>query len=181
MPRPGAGSYPGRMQRARGGTAGSRRAPVRLLAAWLALLGGVVTLAAQAPVLVHRCLPTDGLTGAAGVRLALLRPDVDCPAGTLALGGEPGHVMGLLVLVTVPVVVTHAVTALAAACVLAGAGLLLQAVAALGRVVLPRLPGPARVLVHRPRAVLADVVRRAVRPVLDVAVPRRGPPLLVGA
>lgn len=173
------------MERAGSGAAARRRAPVGLVAVVLALLAGVAALAAHAPVLVHRCLPADGLTGAAGIRLALLRPDADCPSGTLAVGGEPGQVLGLLVLVAVPVVVAHVLTALAAACVLAGAGILLRAVGALastlaGAVVaaLPGSPGP---VVDRPRAVVATAARLAVRPVLDAAVPRRGPPLAPAA
>nr|WP_297426589.1 hypothetical protein [uncultured Actinotalea sp.] len=158
-----------------------RRLPARVLVAWAALAGGVVALAAHAPVLVHRCLPADGLTGAAGVRLALLRPDADCPSGTLALGGEPGQVMGLLVLVAVPVVVAHVLTMLAAACVVAGAGLLVRAVGRLGRLVRPELPRAPRVPVGRPRAVVPVVVRDAVRTVLDAAVLRRGPPALAAA
>ncbi|WP_225755142.1 hypothetical protein [Actinotalea sp. Marseille-Q4924] len=169
------------MHQGRRGTAGVRRAPARLVVAWLALLAGVATLAAQAPVLVHRCLPADGLTGALGIRLALLRPDVDCPSGTLAVGAEPGQAMGLLVLVTVPVVVAHALSLLAAACVVAGAGLLLRAVGALSGAVVPTVPGVPRVVVDRARAVVASVVSRVVRPVLDTAVLRRGPPALVGA
>jgi hypothetical protein len=158
-----------------------RRLPARVLVAWVALAAGVVTLAAHAPVLVHRCLPSDGLTGSLGVRLALLRPDADCPSGTLALGGEPGQVMGLLVLVAVPVVVAHVLALLATACVVAGAGLLVRAVGRLGRLVRPELPRAPRVPVGRPRAVVPVVARAAVRTVLDAAVPRRGPPALVGA
>jgi hypothetical protein len=69
--------------------------------------------------------------------------------------------------------------------VLAGAGVLLRAVATLvgtltGAVV-ATLPGPPRLLVDRPRAVVATVVTDAVRPVLDAAVLRRGPPLALAA
>lgn len=181
MPLAGRGSYPGRMQRTRWGWAAARRVPPRVLAAWLVLVAGVTALAAHAPVLVHRCLPADGLTGGLGLRLALLRPDADCPAGTLAVGGEPGQVMGLLVLVAVPVVVAHVLSVLAAACVVAGAGLLVRAVTRLAGAVVPTLPGVPRSVVDRPRALVAAVVRVAFRPVLDAAVPRRGPPVLGGA
>ena len=53
------------MQQTRRVLAAVRRLPARVLVAWAALAGGVVALAAHAPVLVHRCLPADGLTGAA--------------------------------------------------------------------------------------------------------------------
>ncbi|EYR62114.1 hypothetical protein N866_11655 [Actinotalea ferrariae CF5-4] len=181
------------MQPARRGTAAPRRVPARLsarlparlsarvAAAWLALLAGVTALGAHAPVLVHRCLPADGLTGGLGIRLALLRPDADCPSGTLAVGGEPGQVMGLLVLVAVPVVVAHLLSLLAAAAVVAGAGVLVRAVGAVLGAVLPTLPGRPRAVVDRPHAVVATVVREVVRPVLDAAALRRGPPVLLGA
>jgi hypothetical protein len=169
------------MQRTRCGSATARRVPVRALAAWLALVAGVAALAAHAPVLVHRCLPADGVTGALGLRLALLRPEADCPSGTLAVGGETGQVMGLLVLVAVPVVVAHALSLLAAACVVAGAGLLVRAVTRLAGTVVPTLPGVPRSVVDRPRTLAAAVVRAAVRPVLDAAVPRRGPPVPAAA
>ncbi|MBC7289879.1 MAG: hypothetical protein H5T83_00910 [Actinotalea sp.] len=160
---------------------GRRRTLARLAVAWLALVAGVAALVAHAPVLVQRCLAADGLTGTVGVRLALLRPDADCPSGTLALGGEPGQVMGVLVLVAVPVVLAHVLTALAAACVLAGAGVLVRAVGALVGAVVPTLPGVPRLVVDRLRAVVADVAAPVVRAVRDASVLRRGPPLLAGA
>lgn len=169
------------MEQVRRGRATAGRLPVRALAAWLALAAGVVALAAHAPVLVHRCLPADGLTGGLGVRLALLRADADCPSGTLALGGEPERVMSLLVVVAVPVVLAHALSLLAAACVVAGARLLVRAVGRVAGVVLPVLPRAPRGAVERPRTVVAVAVGDVVRAVLDAGVPRRGPPLPAGA
>ena len=139
-------------------------------AAWLLVhLGGV---------LVHQCVDL-GAAGWVGLRLALLRSDLTGPSGTLAVGGEAGQVVGVVVVVALPLLVVHTLAAIAGLGALTG---------------LRRAFGAAlTVLVRRPRRVLAPVAPVVgPRPEEPVDVPswsvvtaaadgtpwRRGPPVL---
>lgn len=165
---------------------GTGRAPVRrgrawpLLAAALAALAAATTaLVAAGALLVHPCLPGDGVVGSLGVRLALLAPDADCPVGTLALGADAPTGGRLVVLVVLPVLLSHLATALAGVSVLvavrSGWRAVRDAVASLARR-LPAAPAAPAPLVRAtaPERPAVVVVRRGVG-----AVRRRGPPALL--
>lgn len=166
-----------------GGRGRSLAARVRpsAVAGAVVLLTAAVALVGRAEVLVHQCVAGDGMAGWLGLRLALLRADVDCPSGTLAVGADGRHVAGLLVVVALPVLLAHlavAATGLAVLAALRGAvRAVVEAVGALVR----RVPRPVRVLVVRARAAVAVVVRRAVAATGRGGVLRRGPPVLAPA
>lgn len=149
---------------------------VALLAALAAVTSASSSLARAGAVLVHQCV-ADGTAGAIGLRLALLRQDAACP-GQLALGGEPGRVVGVVVLVAVPVLLGHLVG------VLAGLGILARVrtgVRTVARVLGGLLRRPEPVAVHVAARPLAPVVRREATPrgpALTVR-PLRGPPLAI--
>lgn len=164
---PGAVSRPTALTRAR--TLGP------LVGLALAVAGGLWALGQHGALLVHRCVP-EGL--GVGVRLALLRPDADCPSG-LAVGAETPQVVAVVVMVTLPVLLAH----------LLGAGLglgLLGHVRAVVRgaatVLLGRRP-EARALATVPvhPLVPAVPVRVAVARLLAGDLRRRGPPVLLTA
>src|SRR5690554_484190 len=100
-----------RRDRARGAVrhdAGPRGAARPLGAAAVAVgLAGALTLLLglqrHASVIVHQCLPGEGLAGWLGVRLALLRAAVACPEGAVAVGGKGADVVGVTVMVALPV------------------------------------------------------------------------------
>jgi hypothetical protein len=128
--------------------------------------GGLAALVRLGSLAVHQCT-ADGAAGAIGLRLALLRHDPMCPSGTLAVGGDRQHVIGVLVLVALPVLLAHLAGAAAAVGVLARIRSGLRAVARV-------LAG----LVARPEPTTA-VVRREAGPVpaLALAAPLDGPPV----
>ncbi len=153
----------------------SRRWPL-LAAAFVAAVGAAVAaLVAAGALLVHPCLPGDGVVGSLGVRLALLQPGSDCPVGTLALdAGSPSA--RLVVLVALPVLLAHLATALAGVSVLVVARSVGRAVRSAVGSLAPRLPGAPGT---RPRPVRAPAAGptgavATARPVGGVR--RRGPP-----
>jgi len=118
-----------------------------------ALIGA---LAGPAQLLVHTCVPGAGSLGWLGLRLALLRSSVECPNGSLALGGTGAQGALVVISIAVPTLLAHLLA-------LAG-GVSLSAVLAraasearrvLGAVlwVLPGAPrarrGPAALVAHR--------------------------------
>lgn len=114
---------------------------------------GATLLARQGFAVVHQCLPDPGAWGVIGMHLALVRESPDCPAGTVALGGEPGAAVTVLGVLAFPVLLAHL-------------GVLL--VAALASAVVTRALGRARVVV--------DAAARGVRAlvggrIVAVAVP----------
>jgi hypothetical protein len=126
------------------------------------------------------CLPAVGRGAAAGVELALLRPDAACPPGTAAAGPTLLAAWAAL-LVTVLIVAGHALVATVAALVLAAGSASLRVLRTLGGVLLAPLPELAAVPVTgRPRI---RATRTRVRRVWRWVTPaqRRGPPLTATA
>jgi hypothetical protein len=117
---------------------------VRVLAALCVLSGGLGLLARHGAVTVQQCVAGDGAAGWLGLRLALLRADAACPSGTLAVGGSGGRVMGVVVLVTLPVLVAH----------LAGLGVGLGALGRLRRALEAARSVLAWVVPHLPASVV---------------------------
>jgi len=141
----------------------------------------VAPLVRSGALVFHPCVPGDGPLGWLGLRLAILRPDAACPSGTLTVEGRTGGTVGLLVIVTLPLVATHL------ASLAAGMGLVALLHAALRAVCLllaravrrplaspsVQTPSPHVALVATPTVA---VIRR------DLASPRRrGPPVLAFA
>ncbi|MCL3861502.1 hypothetical protein [Actinotalea sp. K2] len=158
-----------------------RPGPLAALAVLVAVLGAGTLLVQQGAVLVHQCVVGDGLAGRLGLSLALLRAGGECPAGTLAIGGEGTRVMGVVVVVALPVLLAH----LVAAGLGVGLGSRLRAVAAAAVSVLgsiaPRLPVRVEVHLRAAHPVLwARSTRRGASSVL-VSPWRRGPPVLLPA
>lgn len=149
----------------------------------LALLTGLVALLVRTgTLLVHACLPGDGVVGALGVRLALLGPGADCPEGTLGLTGEGAGAARLVVLVALPVVLGYVAAALAgvstAVVVRAGRRALAACLAPLG-VLRRHLPGAPLLVTSRPTSArVPERVDVLVGQVLGALVRRRGPPVL---
>ena len=153
------------------------------LVALLAVTSGVVALGRTGSLLVHHCVPGDGVDGWLGLRLALLRADSACPTESLAVGGDGRHVLGVAVVVALPVLLGH----------LAGVGLglgALGALRALGRAALGAVALLGGLLGRLPGAVV-PLVRRVARTVpasgstrggaVAAGVPwRRGPPGRLG-
>ncbi len=72
------------------------------------LLGAAISLLEHRGfALLHQCVPDAGAFGWMGVHLAVVRTSNECPAGTLALGGEPDGVAAVLAAVTLPVLLLH--------------------------------------------------------------------------
>jgi hypothetical protein len=147
---------------------------------------GLVTMAGPAVALlgrggalvVHPCVPGDGLLGWMGLRLAILRPDVACPAGTFSVDGLAGGTVGLVVIVALPLLATH----LASLAVTLGLAARLHAALRVVRLLLAtavrRLPASPSVRTPSSHvAVLAAPMVAVIQ--REVASPwRRGPPLL---
>jgi hypothetical protein len=156
--------------------------PPLAVGAVLALVSGLgAVFVSQTQFALHACLPGEGPVGWLGLRLALLRASVDCPEGTLALGGSTSRSALVVVSVAVPTLLAHL---LAAAC-----GLSLSALAARAASGVREVLGAAwRVLPAAPRATTwraARVVTARTVVVLrragDAAHPDRGPPAPVAA
>ncbi|WP_372594634.1 hypothetical protein [Actinotalea sp.] len=147
------------------------------LAAVLTLAVSVVpVLVRSGSLLVHQCV-SDGTAGWLGLRLALLRPDANCPTGTLAVGPDGGQALAIVVLVAVPVLVAHLVAMAAGLGLARHARLLVGAVLRLLGGPFRTRPAPATTLVRPVRLLALVRTVRAPGPV-DVRVPlRRGPPL----
>ena len=140
----------------------------------LAAVGVTGQLGRFGGLVVHQCV-ADGGFGWLGLRLALLRVDAVCPDGTLAVGGDQGQVLALVVGVAAPVLLGH----LLAACLGVGVAAHLRRVA---RAALVLLRGTAAVpddVAPLPSGVPVAVGARHLRPVTHNAplVPWwRGPP-----
>lgn len=148
----------------------------------LTLVGSAAALLERwGALVVHSCVPGRGLFGWLGLRLAILRPDAACPAGTFAVDGQTGGTVGLLVIVAVPLMATH-LTSLAVALGLAARlHAALRAVCLLLASVLRRVPTSPSV--RMPSSHGAVLVALAVAVIQrDLASPwRRGPPVLAFA
>lgn len=131
---------------------------------------------------LHACVPDGGPLGWMGIHLALVRSSAQCPAQTLALGGEPGQVAVVLATVALPVVVLHVAGLFAAAGALAALGRGISRAGALVRArVRAVLTGPVLVAAGGARraAVLAQPrVRDGKHEALARVPARRGPPAL---
>lgn len=115
------------------------------------VLSSVAYLVQQGAVTVHECV-AGGDLGGFGLALALLRTDPSCPDGLLAVGGEPRHVIGVVVLVAIPVLFAHLVAAMAGVGVVTRLHRMLRGLVALLRTVCripatPPLRGVVRVVV----------------------------------
>lgn len=166
----------------RGGRRMSAGRLAMLVGGLLAVVGAVAWMAAHLiPIVaVGRCVSPDPPLAWLGVHLALLQEHPDCSAGQLALDAGPGHAAGLVVMVTVPTLLTNLLTALGAV----GWWVALRAVAARAGALLRRL-WPVLPTLLRP------VVAAGARPVVVQAplrrpwqldrspVVRRGPPASV--
>ncbi|WP_407344618.1 hypothetical protein [Pengzhenrongella phosphoraccumulans] len=142
-------------------------------------LGAVVVTRTQ--FALHACLPGEGPVGWLGLRLALLRDSVDCPEGTLALGGSASRSALVVVSVALPTLLVHLV---AAVCGASLSALLARAASGI-RVVLRAawrvLPGVPRAPGVRSRRVIGRVLVGVLRRAGDTAHPDRGPPVLLAA
>lgn len=150
-----------------------------VLAGAVALLAGLGALGERGIALVHHCVAGTGSFAWWGTRLAMVRHSDSCPEGTLALGGAPDDVAGVIAAVALPVVVLHGLAALGGL----GAGrYLARCFRQLALLVRPRLPGrPPRglVAVRREPRWRAAVGLPAVRTLLLASAQgRRGPPLV---
>ncbi len=144
-----------------------------------ALVAVVAVLGAAGALLVHPCLPGDGLVGAVGLRLAVLGPDAECPVGTLGFAADGSQAARLVVLVALPVLVAHLAAALAGLSVLVAARALWRGVRSAVRVLARRLPVAAGVVSRVVRTLPAvPAGTPVVRPAVAV-VRRRGPPALL--
>ncbi|MDO8106640.1 hypothetical protein Q6348_05445 [Isoptericola sp. b441] len=153
-------------------------APLAAVLAALSVVGvGFATASRFGAILVHQCVAGDGMAGALGLRLALLRPDAACPSGALAVGGDSRQVMGVLVVVALPLLLVHLLGLTMAAGLLARIGLAVRTVV---RVLagLVRRPEPARPALPRcARPVPAGLLRGAVEGAPVGSPLLRGPPL----
>lgn len=76
-------------------------AAAAVLPALAAVLGGVLQ--------VTRCVAVPDGVATVGLHLALLRAAPECPTTGVALGGESEHVVAIAVMLTVPLLLVHAV------------------------------------------------------------------------
>lgn len=148
------------------------------LAGAMTLLAALGALGERGIALVHHCVAGTGTFAWWGTRLAMVRHSDTCPEGSLALGGAPDDVAGVIAAVALPVVVLHALVGLGG---LGAWRYLARCFRQLALLVRPRLAvRPARVLVavrREPRwrdAVGLPVGRSLL---LACAQVRRGPPL----
>lgn len=142
----------------------------------LAALPGL--LVRHGSVVLHQCVPAEGTAGWLGLRLALLRAEPDCPSGTLAVGGEPRQVLGVVVMVALPLLAAHLVAAAVGIGLAARLHRVVRSAAALLAGVVRRLPGLPGLVVRRLRPAVAAAVARAPRGEPVLGPPRRGPPAL---
>lgn len=159
----------------------ARRRGWLLLAPALAMLAPLLAwLTRDGAVLVDRCV-ADGAAGQLGLRMALVRTEVDCPSG-LALGAEGRTVTAIALMVAVPVLLAHVVGACAGLGVAAVVG---SALAAVARVLGARRRGPVREvavgLVAEPPVPVPGQMWSVVPVGTGCAPWRRGPPALAFA
>lgn len=143
-------------------------------AAVLALVGA---FAGRSQVMLHACLPGHGPLGWLGLRLALARSSVDCPEGTLALGGTGARSALVVVWIAAPTLLVHL---LAAACGVSLSALLARAASGIGVLlgaVLRVLPGAPRAPWVRAAGVVGRDLAVAPTRVLAMRHPDRGPPV----
>ncbi len=130
---------------------------------------------------LHACLPGEGPIGWLGLRLALLRGSVDCPEGTLALGGSASRSALVVVSVALPTLLVHL---LAAVCGASLSALLARAASGIRAVIGAAwhgLPGTPRAPGVRVRRVIGAVRAGVLRRAGDLAHPDRGPPVPLAA
>lgn len=140
-------------------------------------LGAVLgELGRHGALLVHQCVP-GGPVGWFGLQLALLRPDATCASG-LAVGGEQRQMIGVVVIVTVPVLLAN----LAVAALGVGLGTrlrrLVRAVAVVMASLARRLPAPGAPVRVTGRTQVDARPSAAAGRGLAVVPWRRGPPSL---
>ena len=165
------------MARPRQRRPGLTLAPVALALA--TLVAGAAMLSRQGALTVHQCVPGDGTAGWLGLRLALLRADVACPTGSLAVGGDSRQIMGVVVTVALPVLLAHLAGVGLGLGLLARVRTIVRSAAGVLAAVLPRLPR-GRTLGVRRAPVLLSSAWSWVAGRLGVEVPwRRGPPELL--
>lgn len=149
-----------------------------VLAGAVALLAGLGALGERGIALVHHCVAGTGSFAWWGTRLAMVRHSETCPEGTLALGGAPDDVAGVIAAVALPVVVLHGLAGLGG---LGAWRYLARCFRQLARLVRPRLAlrrSRALVAVRREPGWRDAVGLPAVRTLLlACAQVRRGPPL----
>lgn len=146
------------------------------------VLGVVVTqLEQRGFALLHQCVPDGGALSWLGMHLAVVRTSVECPAGTLALGGQPDGVAAVVAAITLPVLLLHFGGGFAgmglvahlrkslARCVHLGRRLRFAVLTVVG---LPVAPDVSPAL---PRTEVARMPRRLALALVPV---RRGPPLV---
>lgn len=150
-----------------------------VVAGAVTLLAGLGALGERGIALVHHCVAGTGSFAWWGTRLAMVRHSDTCPEGTLALGGAPDDVAGVIAAVALPVVVLHGLAGLGALGVWRHLARCFRQLARLVRPTLTLRPARALVAVRpEPRwrdAVGLPVVRTLL---LAGAQGRRGPPLV---
>lgn len=147
--------------------------PPLVAVAVVALVG---VLAARAQLVLHACLPGEGPLGWLGLRLALLRTSVDCPEGSLALGGSTARSALVVVSIALPTLLVHL---LAATCGVSLSALLARAASGIREVLgagLRVLPGAPRAPWVRAALVVGRDLAMVPTRVLATRHPDRGPP-----
>lgn len=155
--------------------------PIVAVAVLAAVAGLAVALPGPIRLALHSCLPGEGPAGWLGLRLALLRSSVDCPDGTLALGGSTASSALVVASVALPTVLLHV---LAAVCGVRLSALVARAASGLRRIFRAAwrvLPGSPRAPWVRACGVAARAPAVICRRVGDVVHPDRGPPALAAA
>lgn len=151
-----------------------------ILAGAATLLAVVGALGERGIAVVHHCVAGGGSFAWWGTRLAMVRHSDVCPEGTLALGGAPDDVAGVIAAVTVPLLLLHAGLGLGGLGVGRHLGRCFRQVARLVRPVVsarPMLPVlPIRREAPRYEVIGLPPVRSLL---LASAQVRRGPPLAV--
>ena len=122
-----------------------------------ALIGA---LAGPAQLVVHTCVPGTSSLGWLGLRLALLRSSVDCPNGSLALGGSVAQSALVVISIAIPTLLAHLLAlagGVSLSAVLARAASAARRVLGAALWVLPAAPRarctPAALVAHRDLAV----------------------------
>ena len=129
-------------------------------------------------LVVHQCLPVNGVSGWLGVQLALLRPDSDCPSGALAVGGDPHHAVGVIAMVALPVLLAHVVGAGGWLGLAAMLRALIAGTVALLRAVTPALPAGGEIVWSWRALPVATIAFEALDRLAAGCLWRRGPPIL---
>ena len=132
-------------------------------------------------LVVHQCLPVNGVSGWLGIQLALLRPDSDCPSGALAVGGDPHHAVGVIAMVALPVLLAHVAGAGSWLGLAAMLRPLIAGAVALLRHVTPALPAPREIVWSWRAGPVATNRLEALDRLAASCLWRRGPPTVHAA